>query len=169
MARPFYIDVIEALNEAAVRYTVVGGVAAILHGSPRMTGDLDLAVILQKENLLSLVEAMERLGYKPKVPVNPRDLSDPELRESWKKEKGMKVFTFFHPKRPFAEVDILIDEQINFNGIWERRVEYLAGDVSIPTASVDDLIAMKRGAARDKDLSDIEALNRIKALKEKEK
>ena len=169
MARPFYIDVIEALNEAAVRYTVVGGVATILHGAPRMTGDLDLAVILQKENLLSLAEVMQHLGYKPKIPVNPRDLSNPEVRESWKKEKGMKVFTFFHPKRPFAEVDILIDEQIDFHGVWERRVEYQAGDVSIPTASIDDLITMKRKPARDKDLSDIEALNRIKALKEKEK
>jgi hypothetical protein len=169
MTRPFYIDVIETLNEASVRYTVVGGVATILHGAPRMTGDLDLAVILQKENLLSLISAMDRLGYKPKAPVNPGDLSDPEVRESWKKEKGMKVFTFFHPKRPFAEVDILIDERIDFSGIWERRVEYHARNVSIPTASIDDLITMKRGPARDKDLSDIAALNRIKALEEKEK
>ena len=169
MTRPFYIDVIETLNEAKVRYTVVGGVATILHGAPRMTGDLDLAVILQKENLLSLIRAMEHLGYKPKAPVNPRDLSDTEVRESWKKDKGMKVFTFFHPKKPFAEVDILIDEQINFNGIWERRVDYQAGNVRIPTASIDDLIAMKQVSARDKDLSDIAALNRIKGLKEKEK
>jgi len=134
-----------------------------------MTGDLDLAVVLQKENLLGLVGSMERLGYEPKAPVNPGDLSDPVARESWKKEKGMKVFTFFHPNKPFAEVDILIDEQIDFNGIWERRVEYSAGNVRIPTASIEDLIAMKRGPARDKDLSDIAALNRIKTLKEKEK
>ena len=169
MTRPFYIDVIEALNEASVRYTVVGGVATILHGAPRMTGDLDLAVILQKENLLSLIGAMERLGYKPRAPVNPSDLSDQVVRESWKKDKGMKVFTFFHPMKLFAEVDILIDEQIDFNGIWERRVEYHAGNVSIPTASIDDLILMKQGPARDKDLSDIAALNRIKALKEKDR
>jgi hypothetical protein len=169
MTRPFYIDVIEALNEASVRYTVVGGVATILHGAPRMTGDLDLAVILQKENLLSLIGTMERLGYKPRAPVNPSDLSDPVVRGSWKKENGMKVFTFFHPMKPFAEVDILIDEQIDFNGIWERRVKYQAGNVSIPTASIDDLISMKRGPARDKDLADITALNRIKAMKEKER
>jgi hypothetical protein len=169
MTRPFYIDVIEALNAASVRYTVVGGVATILHGAPRMTGDLDLAVILQKENLLNLIEAMERLGYKPRAPVNPGDLSDPVVRESWKKDKGMKVFTFFHPMKLFAEVDILIDEQIDFNGIWERRVEYRAGNVSIPTASIDDLISMKRGPARDKDLSDIAALNRIKAMRKKER
>jgi len=66
MARPFYIDVIDALNEAAVRYTVVGGVATILHGAPRMTGDLDLAVILEKENLLSLIESWKTWGIIPR-------------------------------------------------------------------------------------------------------
>jgi len=73
---------------------VVGGVATILHGAPRMTGGLDLAVILQKENLLSLIGAMERLGYKPRAPVNPGDLSDPVVREAWKKDKEMKAFIF---------------------------------------------------------------------------
>jgi hypothetical protein len=169
MTRPFYIDVIKTLNKSKVRYSVVGGVATILHGAPRMTGDLDLAVILEKENLLSLIGAMENLGYKPKAPVDPKDLADPEVRELWKKEKGMRVFTFFHPKKPFAEVDILIDEQINFNEIWEHRVQYQAGDIIVPTASIDDLIRMKQVSARDKDLSDIAALNQIKALKEKEK
>jgi hypothetical protein len=169
MSRPFYLDVIAALNKAGVRYTIVGGVAAILHGSPRMTGDLDLAVILEPDNLLSLVNTMASLGYKPRVPVDPKDLANSKARELWQKEKGMKVFTFFHPARPFAEVDILIDEQIEFAKIWENRVKYEAGDVVVPTASIDDLIAMKSKSARDKDLSDIAALNRIKVLREKEK
>jgi hypothetical protein len=167
MTRPFYLDVIEALNKAKVQYTVVGEVATLLHGAPRMTGDLDLAVILDEENLSRLVDVMERLGYKPKVPVSPKDLANPETRESWKRERGMKVFTFFHPKKPFAEVDILIDEQISFNKLWQHRIEYQAGDTIVPTASIDDLIAMKQISARDKDLSDIAALNRIKALKER--
>lgn len=168
MPRPFYIDVIDTLNKSGVRYTVVGGIASILHGAPRMTGDLDLAVILDKENILIFVDAMETLGYKPRVPVDPRSLANSEVRDSLKKEKGMKVFTFFHPRKPFAEVDILIDEQINFTGIWEHRVEYRAGDIIVPTASIDDLITMKQLSARDKDLSDITALNRIKALRERE-
>jgi len=165
--RPFYLDVIEALNKTGVLYTVVGGVAAILHGAPRMTGDLDLAVILEEENILRLAKTMERMGYKPRIPVDPGDLADPAIRELWKKEKGLKVFTFFHPSKPFAEVDILIEESTNFRGIWERRREYQAGDIPVPTVSIDDLIAMKQLSARDKDLADITALHRIKALKER--
>jgi hypothetical protein len=168
MPRPFYIDVIETLNRAGVRYTVVGGVATILHGTPRMTGDLDLAVVLDKENILSLVNALKSLGYKTRVPVNPEDLANPEVRELWKKEKGMRVFTFFYPEKPFAEVDILVEQPFDFRGIWERRVDYHAGNVVVPTASIDDLIAMKGISGRDKDLADIAALNRVKILKGKE-
>ena len=169
MPRPFYVDVIDTLNKAQVQYTVVGGVAAILHGAPRMTGDLDLAVIPETKNLLSLVEVLSALGYRSRVPVDPRDLANPKMRELWQKEKGMKVFTFFHPQKPFADVDILIDEQIDFKKVWERRMKYKSGHVIVPTASVDDLIAMKKLSARDKDLSDIEALNRVKILNEKER
>ncbi len=168
MTRPYYLDVIETLNKAGVRYSVVGGVAAILHGAPRMTGDLDLAVILEKENLLKLIEAMERLGYKARAPVDPRDLVDAGLRASWVTEKGMKAFTFFHPGKPFAEVDILIDEQIDFQRIWERRKDLHAGEITVPAASIDDLIKMKQALARDKDLADIAALRRVRAIREKE-
>jgi len=167
MARPFYVDVIESLNRAGVRYTVVGGVATILHGAPRMTGDLDLAVVLNKENILSFVDAMKSLGYRTRVPVNPEDLASPDIREQWKKEKGMKVFTFFHPKKLFAEVDLLVEQPFDFHGIWERRVDYHAGNVIVPTASIDDLIAMKGISGRDKDLADIAALKRLKILKGK--
>ncbi len=168
MTRPYYLDVIDTLNKAGVRYTVVGGVAAILHGAPRMTGDLDLAVILEKENLLKFIEAMERLGYKPRIPVEPRDLVNEGVRASWMTEKGMKVFTFFHPGKPFAEVDVLIDEQIDFQGIYERRKNLHAGEIIVPTASIDDLIKMKQASARDKDFADIAALSRVRAIREKE-
>jgi hypothetical protein len=168
MTRPYYLDVIEGLNKAGVRYTVVGGVAVILHGAPRMTGDLDLAVILEEENLLKFVEVIASLGYRPRVPVDPRDLAKPEVRRAWKREKGMKVFTFFHPKKPFAEVDILIDEQVPFEGIWKHRKELQAKGTVVPIASIGDLVKMKEKSARDKDLADIAALNRIRAIHEKE-
>ena len=168
MSRPFYVDVIDALNGAGVRYTVVGGVATILHGAPRMTGDLDLAVVLDRENILNLVGVMKGLGYKARLPVNPEDLAEAGVRELWRKEKGMKVFTFYHPQKPFAEVDVLVESPIDFGDIWERRIEFHAGDVIVPTASMDDLISMKGISGRDKDLADIAALNRIKVLQGKE-
>ena len=56
-----------------------------------------------------------------------------------------------------------------YDGVEEDIKDlYRAGDIIVPTVSMDDLILMKQVSARDKDLADITALNRIKAMKEKE-
>lgn len=41
--------VLAALDAAEVRYVVVGGVAVVLHGHPRLTADLDLVIDLAAE------------------------------------------------------------------------------------------------------------------------
>ena len=37
-----FLDFLSALNEAEVRYILVGGYSVVLHGYPRTTGDMDL-------------------------------------------------------------------------------------------------------------------------------
>ncbi len=46
-----YEPVLAALDAAGVRFVVVGGVAVVLHGHPRMTADLDLVVDLTASRL----------------------------------------------------------------------------------------------------------------------
>ena len=36
--------VFRALNDAGVRYVIVGGFATVLHGHPRLTADIDLVL-----------------------------------------------------------------------------------------------------------------------------
>jgi hypothetical protein len=88
--RPLYLDVIEGLIEAGIGHTVVDGVAIVPHGAPRMTGDLDLAVLLETENLLSFISATARLGYRSRVPADPRGVADPSVRNRWKTEKSIE-------------------------------------------------------------------------------
>jgi len=58
--------VLKGLSDAGVRYLVVGGVAVVLHGHLRTTGDLDLVVELSPENLardledVAVLEALAR-------------------------------------------------------------------------------------------------------------
>ena len=66
--------------------------------------------------------------------------------------------------RPFY-LDVI--EALNKAGVRYSIVG--GGETVLPTASIDDLIAMKRLSARDKDLSDIAALERIKILNGKGK
>ena len=44
------LRVFSALEQARVRYLVVGGVAVVLHGHLRVTADLDLVVDLELTN-----------------------------------------------------------------------------------------------------------------------
>lgn len=160
-----YEDVFRKFESAGVRYLVVGGIAVNLYGYARLTVDLDLMLDLSQENLLKVVGAMEVMGYAPRVPVNARDLASDEKRKSWMKEKGALVFTFTDPKVPFRQIDIFLENPIDFEQAYKRRRQFELEDIRVPAVSIDDLIQMKSGAARPRDQEDIHHLKEIKKQK----
>jgi hypothetical protein len=56
--------IVRALNEARVRYLIVGGLAVVAYGYVRFTADLDLFVDLEEENLRRALDA-GKLGLPP--------------------------------------------------------------------------------------------------------
>jgi hypothetical protein len=153
-----YEDIFRALAEKNIDYVVVGGVALVLHGVVRLTGDLDLFVKLEEPNLLKFIAAMKELGYKPKVPVKAEDLADADQRRQWRTDKGMRVFSFYNPAKPMQLVDVFIDEPIPYSKAREGKKIFEAAGIRIPVVSVEHLKALKRISARPQDLADIEAL-----------
>lgn len=143
---------------------MVGAVALNLHGVPRMTADLDLLVELSSANLAVVIQALEDLGYKPRLPVPANALLDPARRREWVEQKNLRAFTFAHSLRPLQEVDLLLDSPISFEDADRMKKVLTAGHLRIPVISVDHLIAMKRVAGRAQDAADIEALERLKRL-----
>lgn len=79
----FYEPVIRALNEAQVRYVVVGGLAVVLHGYARFTVDLDLAVDLSPPEAAKVIDAMLALDLYPTAPIDPEGFADAATREVW--------------------------------------------------------------------------------------
>jgi len=164
----YYEDVFRELNKRKVRYLVVGGIAVNLYGVPRATMDLDLMVDTEGENLLKFVDALERMGYKPRVPVKATALADPAKRREWQKKKHMVVFSFYRPALPYQEVDIFLNNPIDFEEASKTRKFVVAEGIRIPLISLDNLIKLKRELSREQDLSDVEALEKVKRiLKEK--
>lgn len=157
----FYEDVFRKLGERRVRYAVAGGVALVPHGAVRFTADLDLIVELSAENLNNFISAMNELGYKPRLPVKTEDFADPLTRENWIDEKGMKVFTFYHPEHQINQIDIFVKEPLNFNDIEKELLWIKARDVAIPVVSLTHLKALKRIAGRPQDIADISALEEL--------
>jgi hypothetical protein len=152
-----------ALQAANVRYIVVGGVAVVLHGSPRFTADLDLVIALEDENVRLALGALERLGYRPRAPVPAQQFADPETRRSWIEDKGLTVFSLWSPDHPATEIDIFVEEPFPFDDAYARAVQADLGTSTVTVASIPDLIVLKRRAGRPKDLADISALEALSA------
>jgi hypothetical protein len=154
------------LHAAQVRYLVVGAVAINLHGVPRMTADLDLMVELSERNLDGFVKALSALGYRPRVPVAATDFLSPAKRREWQESKSMVMFTWIHPDRPYEEIDVFLENPIDFQSAYLKRKNLPVEDFTIPLAGVVELIAMKRIAGREQDSADIAALTRLLQLDE---
>lgn len=59
------------LAEHEVQYVLIGGLAAVLHGSPTMTNDADIVPAHDEENLAHLSEALRSLGARLRADTDP--------------------------------------------------------------------------------------------------
>ena len=159
-------DVLAVLEGAGVRYLVVGGVAVVLHGHLRTTADLDLVVALDRDNALRTVSALKRIGFTPRAPVPIEQFADASTRSSWVEEKGLTVFSVWSDRFPGLEVDLFVQEPLEFEGAWGRRVVVKLESTRAAIASLADLVAMKRAAGRPQDIADVEALEALAAKDE---
>jgi len=156
-----YKSIFKELNELNIDYLVVGGLAVNFHGVPRMTYDIDLMILLQSDNILNLVNRLTQWGYKPKIPIDPRELADALKRDSWIKEKGMQAVNFYSETLSIGEIDIVIDAPIPYDKLKSKAVIIKLEEVKIPTISIHDLIELKSQTGRKQDLADVEHLKMI--------
>ena len=150
------------LNDANVRYLVVGGVAVVLHGYARATFDLDLVVELESANLRRALDVFAARGFKPRPPVPIEAFANPEERRRWIEEKNLIVFSLWHPKMIAFEIDLFVKEPFPFDKAYRRAQRLPIGDSIVTVASIDDIIAMKRETGRAQDAEDIEVLLELK-------
>ncbi len=161
MAQSSFEAIFSALNAAEARYLVVGGVAVVLHGHPRLTADLDLVVALDPANVRAALRALRKLGYAPRMPVDAEDLADPGRRAEWVRTKHMTVFSLASPAHPATEVDLFVEEPFPFDEAHARATWADLGALRVPVACIADLVAMKRRAGRPQDLEDVRRLEAI--------
>jgi hypothetical protein len=141
-----YQAVFVSLRAHEVKYLVIGGVAAMYHGSPRPTWDVDILIEATIENAARLLRALEEARIETAGLTTPENLLAHEIT----------IFLDY----------VRIDVQTRTNGIsfaeaWPRRKEVTFRDMPINFADVDDLLRSKIAAGRPKDLEDIRALRAI--------
>lgn len=162
-----YEDIFRNLKKQKVQYLVVGGVAINLYGILRATADLDLMIQLKDDqNVERFISVLKKSGFRPRVPVSLDDFTDPEKRESWKKDKGALVMTFVKPNS-FEQIDVFLENPLNFDNSYKRRKVATIGSLKISVISLDDLKKLKTIAGREKDRSDLQQIEKVKRLKSK--
>ncbi|MFB3886469.1 MAG: nucleotidyl transferase AbiEii/AbiGii toxin family protein [Thermodesulfobacteriota bacterium] len=153
--------IFKELNRLGIDYLVVGGLAVNFHGVPRMTYDVDLMIHLEPGNILKLVNRLTQWGYKPRIPIDPKDFADEKKRNSWIFEKGMKALNLYSETLSIGEIDIVMDSPIPYPELKRRAVKVELRDEKIPTVSIHDLIELKLRAGRKQDLADAEHLRMV--------
>jgi len=161
--------VLDSLNQARVRYLVVGGVAVVLHGYLRTTADLDLVIQLQPENVLRAMGALANLGYRPRAPVPAEAFADQELRDRWIREKGLAVFSLWSPAHPTLEIDLFVSEPFDFDAVYSRAIRVPLEKIEATVIALEDLIALKRQVGRPRDLEDVVALESLRETEGRDK
>jgi hypothetical protein len=145
------------LVNAGVEFIVVGGVAAILHGSARATYDVDFIYSRTEENIQRLANAL--------APYNPylRD-APPGLPFAWD-AKTIRTGLNFTLTTSLGDVDLFgeVAGGDTYQDLLPRSVEVEAFGVRFKCVDLPTLIRIKEAAGRPKDR---EAIAELRVLLE---
>lgn len=146
---------LERLSGADIEFVIVGGFAAVLHGSTLVTRDLDVCTVLtatvvdKLRNVLADLSPVHRIGGG---------------RLSFLTEPGPgSAVRNLHLETDAGAIDLLS----SITGVGDyQRVRAQAGEVELfgrryLVMSLPDLIAAKRALGREKDLLSVRELEAI--------
>jgi hypothetical protein len=150
---------LRALDEAGARFVIVGGAAAVAHGSARLTSDLDLLYERSDENLRRIVEAL--LPHAPYLRGAPAGLP---FRWDFRTLRSGLNFTL---TTRLGDLDLLgeIAGGGTYAAVLGQSIELEIFGRACRCLSIDQLIHFKRAAGRTKDLDSLAELEALRDLK----
>jgi len=136
-------DVFASFQSHDVRYVVIGGIAAVLHGVPRATFDLDILIEATPLNAERLLQALRAAGFGTAELIDAPGLLANEI-------------TVFNDR---VRIDVQTSTPgLTFAEAWNHRETMAYQGQEFSVASRQDVIASKRAAGRRKDLEDVQVL-----------
>lgn len=154
------LGILRGLDSAGVRFVVIGGMAGQLHGSSRLTNDVDICYDTTPDNLAVLATLLQRWHAYPRdiesgLPfiIDSHALHSVESLTLTTAEGNLDIFARVPGVGRYAEA------------VVHSRAFELDG-FSVPTLTLDALIASKVAAGRPKDrdhLLELEALRDLAA------
>jgi hypothetical protein len=158
-------EILDALYAHQVECIIIGGVALMLHGSTRMTGDIDILYARSRENIRRLVDAVKPFAPKLRLAQDAAPIDFPFDEHTIWNGANFTLWT-----RDF-DIDLLAstEDLPSYEAVLlESEVITTSGERTFRILSLDALLRIKRRLNRLKDqlaLPEIEALIEIRDLK----
>ena len=138
-----YKKVVAFLNSGKYRYLIIGGIAAGTLGEPRTTADVDVDIIINKENIPDFLDKAKKDGFKV---IKKRCLESAE-------QTGV-----FQIHLEEFHVDFIIASTDLETMAFERAKTIKLYGTKALFPSPEDLILMKIIPGRQKDLLDAQGI-----------
>lgn len=157
-----------ALESGGFEPVLVGGMALVILGSPRVTRDFDFLITSQGPPLEELVRVMYRHQLELVTKLNEtgevvRTVDNPGVAAA-KVEGAASHSLFFFNSRTGLKVDLLLDHPLPAHAVAGRGTRFKLVSRRIAVASPEDLLRLKEIAYRERksaaDAQDLEFLRR---------
>jgi hypothetical protein len=155
------VRMLAALRDADVRFVLVGGMAAILHGDVGVTIDLDVVPEREPENLDRLAGALRALGARIRSEGVPEGLT---FDCSGRFLRNLGPDSILNLTTQAGDLDLTFRPSgtEGYADLRRDAIEIEAADgVRILVASLADVIRSKEAAGREKDRIVLPRLRRL--------
>ncbi|MEN8149046.1 MAG: nucleotidyltransferase [Planctomycetota bacterium] len=158
LAVPGLEGLLTRLLTAEVRFVVVGGYAAVAHGSTVFTEDMDICLPLDSENVESLLAATEDLNPVHRMSPARPPFDRSALTTKW---KNLNLDT------DWGQLDCLgeIAGLGTYQDVVQQSEEVTMGDTTCRILTIEALIRSKEAVGRPKDR---EAIIQLRAIRERQ-
>lgn len=152
--------ILAVLEEHRVQYVLIGGLAAVIHGSAMPTFDVDITPEVAPENLARLSDALRALNARVRVDGIPEGLPFAHDAES------LAALTTLNLVTDAGALDVAMHPAGVANyAAWARdAISIEVFGVPVAVAALESVIASKEAAGRPKDAL---ALPMLRALLER--
>jgi hypothetical protein len=150
------LDLLKRLNEHAVEYVLVGGVAAGVHGSQLVTADVDVCAPLDGPNPAKIVAALS--GLQPKFRMTPDRQPLPMDPGNLAGFKNLYLETDLGQLDIFSEIAGVGD----YAAVALRTIMLDLGGAICRVLDLDTLIQSQKALGRQRDLQAVIELEAIR-------
>jgi hypothetical protein len=140
-------EIFTCLNRHGVLYVVIGGLAAVLHGSPLPTLDVDICPAGDQANLERLASALEEMDARIRTPDSAQGVRFP------RDAAFLGTVDLLNLVTRFGDLDLSF-RPAGTGGYAEwvpRATEMNIGELRVVVAALADVIRSKEAANRAKD------------------